>query len=96
MQIRGVLVEIGNIVIVSDKFKRRHFIVQTQNSIERFEYLQFELNQTRCELIDNFRVGDSILITFQLQGNKWVGGAVVKYYNTLNVWKIEKITVNTF
>lgn len=92
MQLKGILEIIEETTMVSETFKRRNFVVVTQNSEERMEYLRFELHQRHCSLLDNFVVGDKVLISFNIQGNKWMAGdGTFKFFNTLKAWKIEKI-----
>lgn len=91
MQIRGVLDVIEEATMVSDTFSRRNFVVISQNNPERMEYLKFELHNSKCTLLNGYKVGDKLLINFQLLGNKWVSNGVYKYYTTLKAWRLDKI-----
>lgn len=90
-QIKGTMDEIEDTVKINERFNRRHFIAICQNNPDRLEYLKFELHQNRCKFLDHYNKGDRIIITFELQGNKWTdNNEKNKFYNTLKVWKIEK------
>lgn len=91
MQVRGIIDVIEPTVNITEKFKRRIFVLLYQNNPDRIEYLRFEFHQDRCSLLDNYSKGDKVIVSFQLQGNKWTGqGDTLKYYTTLKAWKIEK------
>ena len=44
---------------VSDKFRKREFVI-TENSSQYPQMLSFQLTQDRCSLIENVNVGDEI------------------------------------
>lgn len=92
MQIRGVLDVIEETTMVSDSFSRRGFVVVSQNNLERMEYIKFELHNTKCSLLDSYKIGDKLLINFQIQGNKWATDeGKIKYFTTLKAWRLDKI-----
>jgi len=74
---------------VSDTFKVREFVL-TDNSSQYPQHLQFQLVQDKCTLLDNINVGSEITVNFNLRGREWTSKeGVVKYFNTLDAWKIE-------
>jgi len=95
MKIVGVIEEILEAIQVTEKFKRRQFIVMTWNNPEHIEYITFETNQDRCTLLDNFKKGDSVVVNFNVKGRKWVNEkGITKYINSLQSWNIEKSDAN--
>ena len=74
---------------VSDKFRKREFVI-TENSSQYPQILSFQLTQDRCSLIDNVNLGDEIKVHFNLRGREWTNAqGEVKYFNSLEAWKIE-------
>lgn len=93
-ELQGKLIEKFNTNQVSDKFKKREFVVEKreENSGREFiETIKFQLIQDRCELIDSFNQGDEIKVFFNIKGNRWEKDGRVNYFTNLDVWKIESI-----
>ena len=93
MEIRAKLVEIMNTVKVSDKFQKREFVVEYVPEKSQYqEYLKFEIVQDKCEILDAFKVGETVDIHFNLKGRKWINpkGETV-YFNSLQAWRIKNI-----
>ena len=67
---------------VSDKFRKREFVI-TENSSQYPQILSFQLTQDRCSLIDNVNLGDEIKVHFNLRGREWTNAqGEVKYFNS--------------
>jgi len=91
--ITGKLLEVYPVITVNDRFRKREFILErteTKNSFDFTDYIKFQLTQDRCNLIDLFRKGDSIKVSFNLRGRKWEKDGSVNYFTNLEAWKIEK------
>lgn len=74
---------------VSEKFRKREFVL-TDNSSQYPQHILFQLTQDRCSLMDNYNVGDEIKVSFNLRGREWQNPqGEVKYFNSLDVWRIE-------
>ncbi len=74
---------------VSEKFKKREFVI-VDNSSQYPQYLQFQLTQDRCSLLDSYNIGDELKVYFNLRGREWTNPqGEVKYFNSLEAWKIE-------
>lgn len=88
LKISGALKRISDSVHVSDKFKKREFVL-TDSSTQYPQHIQFQLSQDRCALIDNFKEGDQVEVYFNLRGREWTSPQdEIKYFNTLDAWKI--------
>jgi hypothetical protein len=76
---------------VSEKFKKREFVI-TDNSSQYPQHISFQLTQDKCSLIDSCKVGDDIKVFFNLRGREWKSpkDGEMKYFNSLEAWKIEK------
>lgn len=74
-------------VQVSDKFTKREFILQTDG--EYPQYLQFQLTQDKCPLLDKFQTGQQVTIHFNIRGKSWEKDGKTSYFNSLEAWRIE-------
>ena len=76
---------------VSEKFRKREFVL-TDNSSQYPQHILLQLTQDRCGLIENYKVGDEIKVSFNLRGREWTNPqGEVKYFNSLDVWRIEGV-----
>ena len=91
MQITGKLTEIFEAKQINEKFRKREFVVEYAENTQYPEYIKFQLNQDKCELIDGFKINDSIEVHFNLTGKPWTNKEGVKtYFTNLVAWKLNK------
>ncbi|MBT4838884.1 MAG: DUF3127 domain-containing protein [Methylococcales bacterium] len=95
MEIKAKIIEIFNESQVSSKFKKREFVVEYAENPEYPEFLKMELVQSKCDIINDFNVGDEVDVSFNLKGRKWVNpkGETV-YFNSIQAWKISHLSDN--
>ena len=82
MNISGSIVELMDEQQVTDTFKKREFVVEFAENPQYPEYVKFELIQDKCALLDAHKVGDKVVVHFNLKGRKWTDKeGQVKYFN---------------
>jgi single-stranded DNA-binding protein len=75
---------------VSERFTKREFVVEIADNPKYPQMVMFQLSGDRCAQLDEFRIGDQIRIEFSLRGREWKSPTgEVKYFNSLDVWKVE-------
>ena len=85
----GILKVKNSEVKVSEKFKKREFVL-TDNASSYPQTVLFQLTQDRCSLIENAKVGDEITVHFLLKGREWKNPqGEIKFFNSLDVFKID-------
>jgi len=92
-EITGKVIEIYPTVQVSDKFRKREFVIEKKEaggSAVFIDYLKFQLVQDKCDLINESFLQEEIKIWFNLKGNKWERDGKINYFTNLDAWKIEK------
>ncbi len=92
-EISGKLIEKYDEVSISDKFKKREFILEKKENSGGFEfidYIKFQLTQDKCAILDPHQIGDDLKINFNLRGRKWEKDGKISYFTNLEAWKIEK------
>ncbi len=93
MNITGTLIEIYDTVQVSEKFKKREFVIQDTENPQYPQYIKFELAQDKCSLLDTFSNGEMIDVSFNVRGRSYVNPQGVKsYFNSLQAWKMQSIS----
>ncbi len=75
---------------VSDKFQKREFVLSTDTNTPYPQHVSFQVTQDKCSMLDNFNPGEELRVQFNLRGREWNGPQGIKYFNTLEAWRIEK------
>ncbi|MCX6329474.1 MAG: DUF3127 domain-containing protein [Bacteroidia bacterium] len=94
-EITGKIIDILPVNQVSDKFRKREFIVEKKESggaAVFVDYIKFQLIQDKCDLINESFLNEEVKIWFNLKGNKWERDGKINYFTNLDAWKIEKIS----
>jgi hypothetical protein len=95
MDITGTLKVKSEAQQVSEKFKKREFVI-TDNSSQYPQHISFQLTQDRCDLLDKHNVGEELKVHFNLRGREWTSPkGEIKYFNTLEAWRIETVGAGT-
>lgn len=89
-QLNGTIHHIGDTQKVSDKFKKREFIVITEQSTPYPQYIKLEFTQDKCEILDKYFEGMDVSVDYNLRGNLHPRDQKVAFV-TLQAWKIEKV-----
>jgi len=92
-EITGKIIDISPVNQVSDKFKKREFVIEKKESggsAVFIDYIKFQLIQDKCDLINESYLNEDVRIWFNLKGNKWERDGKVNYFTNLDAWKIEK------
>ena len=82
-EITAKLHKVFEIQSKTNTFQAREFVLETEGQYP--QYIKFQLTQDRCSLIDSYKEGDQIKVSFDLRGREWNE----KYFTNLNAWKIE-------
>ena len=94
-EITGKVIDISPVNQVSDKFKKREFVIEKKEaggSAVFIDYIKFQLVQDRCDLINESFLNEDVKVSFNLKGNKWERDGKINYFTNLDAWKIEKIS----
>ena len=78
---------------MTETFRKREFLVEYADNPQYPEFIKFELVQDRCDLLDDFKVGQEVEVHFNLRGRKWTDPkGEVKYFNSLQAWRIDPVS----
>jgi len=92
-ELSGKLVEKYDVQQVSEKFKKREFVVEaTDGNLQYPELIKFQLVQDKCDLLDNFQLNDEVKVSFNIKGRKWEKEGKVNYFTNLDAWRMEKVS----
>ena len=79
---------------VSEKFKKREFVIELAEEINGNIYTNFaklQLVQNKTDIIDRFKEGDLVKVSFNIKGNSYVDkkDGQTKYITNLDAWRVE-------
>jgi hypothetical protein len=77
---------------VTERFRKREFVVELADNPRFPQFVQFELTGDRCDHLDGFEVGDEVRVEFSLRGREWKSPrGETKYFNSLDVWTVVRM-----
>lgn len=92
MEEKGKFYKIKDTQVISEKFKKREFVLEVSNNPAYVQKVLFQLTQDKVDMIEGFNEGDEVKVYFNLQGKEWTSPkGEVKFFNTLDVWKLESL-----
>ena len=76
---------------ITERFRKREFVLEMIENSRYPQTVLFQLTGDRCEDLDRFEVGEEVRVEFSLRGREWKSPkGEVKYFNSLDVWTLEK------
>ena len=85
---KGKVKSVSDEQVISDKFKKRTFSIETEDKFPQI--VEFQTANDKCDLLNALEVGAEITVHFNLRGREWTNKeGEVKVFNTLDCWKIE-------
>lgn len=88
MEITGKIKLINEVEVVSDKFKKRTFVITTDDKYP--QDIMFQASQDKVDMLNGFKAGSQVKVDFNLRGREYNG----KYYNSLDAWKVSFATAS--
>lgn len=92
-EISGKLVEKMETQQVSEKFRKREFVILRVEETPTWtneDYIKFQLTQDRCDLMDAYELNEEIKVHFNIRGRKWEKDDRVSFFTNLEAWRIER------
>ena len=69
-------------------FRKREVVVTTEEQYP--QHILVEFVQDKCDLLNNFQLGQNVKIGINLRGREWVNPqGETKYFNAIQGWRIE-------
>ena len=89
-KLTGTIKLIKETVQITEKFSKREFVINDASSMYPQDII-FQASQDKCSMLDGFSEGETVDVSFNLQGREWTSPlGEVKHFNTLDAWRIEK------
>ena len=90
MEISGKVKVINAEQQVSATFKKRELVVSTEEQYP--QHISINFVQDKCDILNNFRVGEAVKVGINIRGREWVSPAgETKYFNDIQGWKVDRL-----
>ena len=89
MEVTGTIKKIDETKTFGNNgFRKREMVITTNEQYPQF--LMIEFIQDKCDLLNNYNVGDQVKISINLRGREWINPeGEAKYFNSIQGWRIE-------
>ena len=92
MQIQGKIHATFDAAQVTDRFRKREFVLELEAASRYPQYVMFQLTGDRCGALDDFDKGHEVAVEFSLRGREWTSPkGEIRFFNSLEVWSIERL-----
>lgn len=91
MEIQGKIKVLGDTQTFGNNgFRKREVVVTTEEQYP--QHLMVEFVQDKCDLLNNFNIGQPVKISINLRGREWTNPqGETKYFNSIQGWRIENL-----
>ena len=90
MEVVGKVKVVNAVQQVSASFKKRELVVTTEEQYP--QHIMIEFTQDKCDLLNNYNIGESVKVSINLRGREWVNPqGEAKYFNSIQGWRIERM-----
>jgi len=90
MEVNGSIYQIDETQQVSDKFKKRDFVVKVEGTYP--QYISLQTTQDKCVMLDGLSKGQNVSCKINLKGRMWESPqSGVKFFNTIECWKLDVV-----
>lgn len=92
LEITGKLIRKYPTNQVTDKMKKREFVLELTENVNGNTYSQFakmQLVQNKCDILDRYNEGDMVKVSFNLKGTRYEKNGKENYFTNLDAWKVE-------
>ena len=83
LKLTGTIKVVNDTQLFDSGFSKREFVISTFDTYP--QDVKFEVVKDKCALLDKYKVGSKVDVSFNIRGNEFKG----KYYVSLQAWKIE-------
>lgn len=89
MEVQGKVKLVGETqTFGSNGFRKRDLVVTTDEQYP--QHILVEFVQDKCDLLNNYQVGQDVKVNINLRGREWVNPqGETKYFNSIQGWRIE-------
>lgn len=88
----GEILRLHDAVQLTETFRKREFVLELPDK----KYPQpvlFQVIGDRCDAMNEFKIGDTLEVEFNIRGRFWDGPKGEKCFVSLDVWKMNRTAI---
>lgn len=90
MELQGTIKKISDLQTFTSGFAKRELVILTEEQYP--QPINIEFTQDKVDLLDSYKVGDSVKVHINIRGREWTSPqGEVKYFNSIVGWRIESL-----
>jgi len=93
MEITGTIKEVFATQTISEKFKKREFVLTTDGSTPYPNHLLIQVTNAKCDLLNSYSSGDEVTVSINLRGLLYENPTKgTQYFNSIEAWSIKGVS----
>ena len=86
-ELTGTIIDVFQTQTFAKGFRKREFVLEYGDKYP--QKIIFGLVQEKCDMLDSYGIGDTIVVSFEVKGRDWTDkSGTVKYFNSLEAFRI--------
>ena len=91
MELQGTVKKIGETQTFTSGFQKKELVLLTEEQYP--QPIQIDFLSDKIDLLNNVSEGESVKVAINIRGREWTNPqGEVKYFNSINGWRIEKVS----
>ena len=91
MELQGTVKKLGETQTFASGFQKRELVLLTEEQYP--QVIQIDFLSDKIDLLNNVSEGENVKVGINIRGREWTNPqGEVKYFNSINGWRIEKVS----
>ena len=91
MELQGTVKKIGETQTFASGFQKKELVLLTDEQYP--QPIQIDFLSDKIDLLNNVSEGENVKVGINIRGREWTNPqGEVKYFNSINGWRIEKVS----
>lgn len=89
MKLQGKLFRIFDTQVVSEKYKKREFVLEVAENPAFPQMIKLEMSGDKVSVLDGLKVGQNVECDINLKGRIWINPqGAESFFNTIEAWRV--------
>ena len=91
-ELTGKIKVLNDVKNISDTFKVREFVVTVDPEGQYPQHVTIQATNDKCDTLNTYTIGSDVTVHFNLRGRETTKDGNTRYWNSLDMWRIEAAT----
>ncbi|MFN3020818.1 DUF3127 domain-containing protein [Soonwooa sp.] len=95
MELQGTIKKLSDLQTFASGFQKKEMVLLTEEQYP--QPINIEFLSEKVDLLNAYNEGDKVKVSINIRGREWTSPqGEVKYFNSINGWRIEKLDGGNF